>query len=1172
MDEIKELHVDTESSNLSKIDETNELPVDTEPSNSSSLYEVKELLLDTEPSNSSALDQVDQVDTEPSNSSALDQVDRVETESSELSTLDEVKVETESSELSTLDEVKVETESSNSSAMDRVDQVETESSNSSAMDQVDQVETESSDLSTLDEVDEVKVETESSKLDEVDEVKVETESSNSSAMDQVDEVKVETESSKLDETTEVSVETESCKLSEVDEVKELAVEIDSSELSTLDEVKVETESSNSSAMDEVKLEKEYSNLSKMDEVDEVKVETESFNCLTFVIVYCGQFKKMGIFIENMLNLYNGKYNIMYNIVTSKLDKNIEDVLQEKNINFKLFNTINEAISNSDNEIVIFQDMVTLHKNSSILETILSELELADVLCMTKTISNEKIISDFKNIIYENKLSDIICLKKSTYITTPGFLLDMNYIRKNTNYKLTLTDEIEYMFPSKIPKKLHFYWDNSKGCYLTNLAIKTFIYNNPHWEINLWSPKLPYTENNIWEKEEFIPPHSINYDDYDYLDYEYLKSLGVNMCTIDFFDLKLKKNMSEVTKSDIFRWKTLSTIGGVWSDLDILFVEKIEKTNFDMYDCNYNELDTVISQYDRLLDGTNTRIDFYYIGLLMSSPNNEFFKIMYDQSLHNIIEESYQGVGGDLMKKHFGLYDNIKNIVPNINYCNLNSHSVYRYWWGDLKDMFINNSQPDIQDFMLHNNDIIGYHWFRGVHLSKIYILFMNYEKKLQNYNFNGPVPKWTNYYKNVFNDFHLNTQQKKISIVMGYVDRKEQLYVTLNTILKTKHTNYEVIIVNDDTVNINSIKTDFPTIDIKIINNSDKKHINPCITYNIGVEHSSGEIILLQNPECCHVGDILTVINVLLKQNDYLAFSTFFLDNFSKNQKIKNLIFDNNDDFWSIKKIKDLLQYTLDNKSNELNPNTHGWASHHFYNKNYLHFCSAIHKNDFQRIGGFTEEYKDGICFDDDDLVRKIMCNNFNLRYFCIPQLPNSYPTLAEHSVFTFHQHHNHFSYGDKDIKIKWQKNKTLFIESNIKHIQNYLTIKYVDKPLSNNYSLDLKNITLLSYDNNYYYIDVHQLDNLIEILPFTERNFEYIFNGKRLQITNNLSEIINSSKCKIDITIDLDTLQQNITFQGNVNNKFKIIIDRIGKARIKVDYFLTEISNNDNTILTDIS
>ena len=33
---------------------------------------------------------------------------------------------------------------------------------------------------------------------------------------------------------------------------------------------------------------------------------------------------------------------------------------------------------------------------------------------------------------------------------------------------------------------------------------------------------------------------------------------------------------------------------------------------------------------------------------------------------------------------------------------------------------------------------------------------MNYEKKLQNYNFNGPVPKWTNYYKNVFNDFQLN--------------------------------------------------------------------------------------------------------------------------------------------------------------------------------------------------------------------------------------------------------------------------------------------------------------------------------------------------------------------------------------------------------------------------------
>lgn len=909
----------------------------------------------------------------------------------------------------------------------------------------------------------------------------------------------------------------------------------------------------------------------MDKINEQNLDLVSSNSLTVVLVYCGQIKKMVYFIDNMLDLYDGKYNIMYNIVSTNLDTQIYNYLVLKKIKFKLFNKINEAIFHSDNEIVIFQDITTIHKNSNILETVFSEIKHTDILCMTKKISNEKMVTDFKNLIYQNKLSDIICLKNSKYKINSEFTFDMNYMRNNTNYKFIITEDVEYLFPSKIPKKLHFYWDKSNISYLTNLTIKTFIYNNPDWEINLWSPNIPHIDKNLGETNDFILP---SYNDYNYLDYEYLKSLGVNINSLDYFDLKLKKNISEITKSDIFRWKILSTIGGVWSDLDILFIDKIEKTSFEQYDCGFNDLDTVVSQCSKILTESNTQIDFYYIGFLMSSPNNEFFKIMYDKSVNNIITGSNEGVGGDLMIKQFGLYNNIKNIIPTINYCNLNPKSIYYYWWGDIKEMYANNSQPDIYDFMLHNNYIIGYYYFNGIYLSRIYTLFLNYEKKIQNYNFNGPVPKWINYYKTLFNDFQLNTYQKKISIVMGYVDRKDQLYLTLNTILKSQHKNYEVIIVNDENVDINFVKEDFPTINIKIIDNFDKKHTNPCMTYNLGVEHSTGEILLLQNPECCHIGDILTVVNAVLKQNDYLAFSTFYLDNFSKNKEVSDIILNNDCEyFWSVEKIHKLLQYTLENISKRQNPVLRGWVSHPVYNKNFLHFCSAIYKSDFERIGGFTEEYKDGICFDDDDFVRKIKCNNLNTQYFRLPDFPNSSVNHIEHSVFVFHQHHNHFSYDDKNIKLKWQKNKVLFLESNIKHIQKYLKTKYLDNHITNYYNLHTKNISIISYDNNYYNIDVHELDNFIEILPTTEneKKIENIFNGRRSRITNNLSEILNNSIFKVLVTIDLENVQQHITFQGKFKNKFKVIIDTIGKARIKLEYHLIHLYNIDNTILSDI-
>ena len=132
--------------------------------------------------------------------------------------------------------------------------------------------------------------------------------------------------------------------------------------------------------------------------------------------------------------------------------------------------------------------------------------------------------------------------------------------------------------------------------------------------------------------------------------------------------------------------------------------------------------------------------------------------------------------------------------------------------------------------------------------------------------------------------------EQKISIVMAYYNRREQLLFTLKTIRNSQYTNFEIIIVNDASDKDQEID-DIPNLynlDIKIINirKEDKSWVNPCIAYNIGFKHATGDIILIQNPEVCHIGDCLTFTNNNLKRNDWLSFNCYGLDNFEENKYI----------------------------------------------------------------------------------------------------------------------------------------------------------------------------------------------------------------------------------------------------------------------------------------------
>lgn len=230
-----------------------------------------------------------------------------------------------------------------------------------------------------------------------------------------------------------------------------------------------------------------------------------------------------------------------------------------------------------------------------------------------------------------------------------------------------------------------------------------------------------------------------------------------------------------------------------------------------------------------------------------------------------------------------------------------------------------------------------------------------------------------------------SVDEKKISIVMAYFNRKEQLQLTLRSIKDSKITPFEIIICDDGSdedqilryQDVESFK-----LNIKIITvlKEDKNWINPSVAYNKCIRETSGDIIVIQNPEVYHLYDCLNYITLHLNYNDWISFNIYGLPNFEANSLIKN---NNNQDY-----IFDLINNS-ENKvgGTELLPGGGGgWLN----NKNHFvayHYLAAIYREDLinKLDGGFCELYKNGPCYDDDDLIKHLVYNKFNFKIapFC---------------------------------------------------------------------------------------------------------------------------------------------------------------------------------------------
>lgn len=212
----------------------------------------------------------------------------------------------------------------------------------------------------------------------------------------------------------------------------------------------------------------------------------------------------------------------------------------------------------------------------------------------------------------------------------------------------------------------------------------------------------------------------------------------------------------------------------------------------------------------------------------------------------------------------------------------------------------------------------------------------------------------------VINKKELDTNT--ISIVMTACNRSIQTYFTIDTISKSIYKNVQIILIDDSINDFVSVeKLEQYDIHIELIHVKNKFWLNPCVNYNIGFKHIKGGIVIIQNAEVCHIGDVLNYVGNNINDGEYHAFNVYALNSINENKllyEMNNTSYDNHQKIIQIRGT---------------------WYQHHIRRNTYFHFLVALRKKTLDKIGGFDIDYAYGNSWDDDALVFRIIKNNIKL-------------------------------------------------------------------------------------------------------------------------------------------------------------------------------------------------
>lgn len=251
----------------------------------------------------------------------------------------------------------------------------------------------------------------------------------------------------------------------------------------------------------------------------------------------------------------------------------------------------------------------------------------------------------------------------------------------------------------IPKVAHFYWGSKKMSFMRYMTLYSFKKMNPDWSVKLYIPK-EVTIEKTWS-DDFHQVDTVDYkSEYDY--FEKVKELPIKIVSVDFPE-NIKK-LGEAQKSDYLRWRLLYQEGGLWSDMDIIYIRPMKKAYFNNE--MFYELDNTLSI---LPNNTSHQIGFY-----LSTPKNLMFKeLCYLSSGKNNINY-YQDLGCELLNKHLGTKENIESKF-NLKTINVDQSVFYKFDHTKLDKLYY---MDIFYEELLADEKVLGIHWYGGSPLSQ----------------------------------------------------------------------------------------------------------------------------------------------------------------------------------------------------------------------------------------------------------------------------------------------------------------------------------------------------------------------------------------------------------------------------------------------------------------------
>lgn len=250
----------------------------------------------------------------------------------------------------------------------------------------------------------------------------------------------------------------------------------------------------------------------------------------------------------------------------------------------------------------------------------------------------------------------------------------------------------------IPKILHVYWGGTALPYLRYMTLLSFSRHNPDWEIILWQPKYPSSKLVTWTTNE------LNYKG-QWVDTlpEALELPKLEQRFVDFSEFGISNETSEVHKSDYLRYYVLYTYGGVWSDMDIIYIDQIAKLRV-----NNNIQNSFIETFVCI-----SPIYGHSIGFLMASKGNAFFsKVLASIKIQ---PEKYQCIGSLLLNEHYPTLVSISKIT---SVRDIGMEAVYCYDAKNIRLLY----QSNIWKF---KPGAIGLHWYAGHKLAGEFLINTN---------------------------------------------------------------------------------------------------------------------------------------------------------------------------------------------------------------------------------------------------------------------------------------------------------------------------------------------------------------------------------------------------------------------------------------------------------------